>query len=104
MEPNVGLDEVVIVLHLAAAVTASQQAAAVVPVTPGPLFWVLAATVPSPAEQSISVLKSVFPVHLPVIAVVHPAYGVSTAVHAAGSAKAPTVEASAPWVQTLPAA
>jgi hypothetical protein len=65
MEPNVGLDEVVIVLHLAAAVTASQQAAAVVPITPDPLFWVLAATVPSPAEQSTSVEESVFPVHLP---------------------------------------
>jgi hypothetical protein len=67
MEANVGLDEAVIVLHLAAAaVTASQQAVAVVPVTPGPLFWVLAATVPSPAEQSTSVEESVFPVHLPV--------------------------------------
>jgi len=49
-----------------AAVTASQQTAAVVPVTLDPLFWVLAATVPSPPEQSTSVEESVFPVHLSV--------------------------------------
>ena len=54
--------------HLAAAaVTASQQAATVLPVTPDPLFWVLVAVVPSPAEQSTSPVPPVLPVHLPVI-------------------------------------
>ena len=37
-----------------------------VPDTDAPLFWVLAAVVPSPLEQSTSSALSVLPVHLPV--------------------------------------